>query len=135
MSYGFIDSSSSTPAADNKPKTPPKSEETKKLTKEEKKAANKRKNAEPPSWFEVDDNHNTTVYISKLPLDITFDELKELVTKCGLLDRDDKGNDKLKLYTDTDGELKGDARCTYLKVVIFFLKTVLNFSNCNNTLW
>lgn len=121
MSYGFVDSTSSTATAEeNKSKTSPKSEESTKLTKEEKKAANKRKNAEPPTWFEVDDAHNTTIYISNLPLDITMDELKELVTKYGLLDRDDKGNDKLKLYTDPDGELKGDARCTYLKVSQLF---------------
>lgn len=117
MSYGFTDSTNSASTADNKTKSPTKVEETKKLTKEEKKAANKRKNAEPATWFEVDDAHNTTIYISNLPVDVTIDELKELVTKYGLLDRDDKGNDKLKLYADDNGELKGDARCTYLKVI------------------
>jgi len=118
MNYGFIDSSNViTPETSNvAPKNLPKPPEKPKLSKEEKKAENKRKAQEAPTWFEVDEKHNLTVYISNLPLDITMDELKELVCKCGLLARDEKGVDKLKLYTDANGELKGDARCTYIKV-------------------
>lgn len=121
MNYGFTDSSdtSSITATENKP-NPPEPPTEKKLTKEEKKAENKRKAAEPPKWFEIDEAHNTTVYISNLPLDITLEELKELVCKCGLLARDEKAKDKLKLYTDPSGEPKGDARCTYIKVSSYF---------------
>lgn len=120
MSYGFNESSSSADTESNSiAKAPPKQPETKKLTKEEKKAENKRKNQEPPTWFEVDEAHNTTIYIANLPLDVTLEEVKELVTKCGLLARDEKGKDKLKLYIDKNGEIKGDARCTYIKVRCF----------------
>lgn len=120
MSYGFTEASSSTNAESKlMPKAPANIPETKKLTKEEKKAENKRKNQEPPTWFEVDEAHNTTIYIANLPLDVTMEEIKELVNKCGLLARDEKGKDKLKLYVDENGEVKGDARCTYIKVRIF----------------
>ena len=122
LSYGFTDSSNATSSnteskpADTAPEPPAKPAETKKMTKQEKKEDLKRKAKEPPSWFDIDEAHNTTVYISNLPLDVTLDEVIELVTKCGLLARDEKGKDKIKLYTDEDGELKGDARCTYIKV-------------------
>ncbi|XP_011504686.1 PREDICTED: HIV Tat-specific factor 1 homolog [Ceratosolen solmsi marchali] len=114
MSYGFSESSDA--IINNETENPTKSIEAIKLTKEDKKIENKRKTQEPPTWFEVDEAHNTTIYISNLPLDITVEEIKELVTKCGLLARDEKGKDKLKLYTDSNGETKGDARCTYIKV-------------------
>lgn len=84
--------------------------------KEQKKAEAKKKAAEPPSWFEIDEAHNTAIYISGLPLDITIDELVEIVTKYGMLLRDDKNKPKLKLYMDADGQPKGDALCTYIKV-------------------
>ncbi|KAJ8674530.1 hypothetical protein QAD02_005792 [Eretmocerus hayati] len=113
LSYGFNDSNSSSTV---KPKSPPQVPENPKPSKEEKKSENKRKMQEPPTWFDVDEAHNTTIYISNLPLDITMEELKELVGKCGLLARDEKGKDKLKLYTDAEGEPKGDARCTYIKI-------------------
>jgi HIV Tat-specific factor 1 len=114
MSYGFSEPSDD--SINKEPESPTKPVEAEKLTKEEKKVENKRKTQEPPTWFEVDEAHNTTIYISNLPLDVTVNEIKELVTKCGLLARDEKGKDKLKLYTDSNGETKGDARCTYIKV-------------------
>lgn len=120
MSYGFSDSTNAATSTEPENSTEPKNvvqlPEPPKLTKEEKKAENKRKHQEPATWFDIDQAHNTTVYISNLPLDVTLDEVKELVCKCGLLARDEKGKDKLKLYTDADGEVKGDARCTYIKV-------------------
>ncbi|XP_014204051.1 HIV Tat-specific factor 1 homolog [Copidosoma floridanum] len=118
MNYGFTGSNST--SSTNEPslpsEDPPKPPQKPKLTKEERKAENKRKAKEAPTWFDVDEKHNLTVYISNLPLDITMDELKELVCKCGLLARDEKGVDKLKLYADESGDLKGDARCTYIKL-------------------
>lgn len=50
----------------------------------------KRKQPEKePQWFEVDDEHNTNVYVSNLPSDITDDEFVELMKKCGLIMKDD----------------------------------------------
>ena len=68
-------------------------------------------------WFDVEDTNNTTVYISGLPLDITDDDFKELMNKCGMLMYDPiKKNMKLRLYKDEQGGNKGDGLCTYIKV-------------------
>ncbi|KAM0732910.1 17S U2 SnRNP complex component HTATSF1 [Formica fusca] len=114
MSYGFTDTSTPqpNPPEPNEPTSPQKAKEEK----EQRKAEAKRKAQEPPTWFEVDEAHNTAIYVSGLPLDITMDELTELFTKCGLIARDERGKDKIKLYKDGNGEPKGDALCTYIKV-------------------
>ncbi|XP_032674770.1 HIV Tat-specific factor 1 homolog isoform X2 [Odontomachus brunneus] len=111
MSYGFTNTS--TPKSEPQPPAPPQKI---KEEKEQRKAEAKRKAQEPPSWFEVDEAHNTAIYVSGLPLDITIEELTQLFTKCGLIARDEKGKDKIKLYKDAAGEPKGDALCTYIKV-------------------
>lgn len=70
-----------------------------------------------PSWFEVDDEHNKNIYISNLPLDITEEELIKLVEKYGMVAKEAKtGKFKVKLYRDSDGNLKGDALCSYLRI-------------------
>jgi len=70
-----------------------------------------------PDWFEVDEEHNTKVYVSNLPLDITEQEFIDLMQKCGLIMKDiDNGRMKIKLYTERGTDiLKGDALCTYIK--------------------
>ncbi|XP_074604409.1 RRM1_TatSF1_like and RRM2_TatSF1_like domain-containing protein barc [Brevipalpus obovatus] len=84
----------------------------------EEKNDKKRKRDEPkPGWFEIDDDHNTSVYVSNLPLDTTEDDFIVLMKKCGLIMKDiDTGNFKIKLYNDKQGNFKGDALCTYIKV-------------------
>ncbi|XP_065217750.1 17S U2 SnRNP complex component HTATSF1 [Planococcus citri] len=72
---------------------------------------------EPAKWFNLDDEHNTKVYVSNLPLDITEVEFVDLMQKCGLVMKDlESGKMKIKLYTDPATKtLKGDALCTYIK--------------------
>lgn len=115
MSYGFTNSNATEPSQKIPEKPVPPLPQPK-LTKEQKKAEAKRKAQEPPTWFEIDEAHNTAIYVSGLPMDITLEELTELFNKCGLIARDEKGKDKIKLYRDSAGELKGDALCTYIKV-------------------
>lgn len=115
MSYGFTNTSTSQ-SIPEPPPAPPVSDKKTKEEKEQRKIEAKRKAQEPPSWFEVDEAHNTAIYVSGLPLDITMDELTQLFAKCGLVARDEKGRDKIKLYKDAAGEPKGDALCTYIKV-------------------
>uniref|UniRef100_A0A1A9W771 17S U2 SnRNP complex component HTATSF1 n=1 Tax=Glossina brevipalpis TaxID=37001 RepID=A0A1A9W771_9MUSC len=80
------------------------------------KQSSKRKQ-EAPKWFDIDPAHNTKVYVSNLPLDITLDEFAELMGKCGLIMRDPQSQKfKLKLYTEADGQIKGDGLCDYIKV-------------------
>lgn len=116
MNYGFVDPNTTkgAPTGTITKPTPPKVET--KAEKEQKKQELKRKAAEPPTWFEIDDAHNTSVYISGLPLDISMDELVELVEKYGVIARDDKNKNKIKLYLDPEGNPKGDAVCTYIKI-------------------
>lgn len=111
MSYGFAD-----PSAVEKETLAEAAKAETKVEKEQRKAEAKRKAQEPSTWFEVDEAHNTAVYITGLPLDITMEELTQIVTKYGLLARDDKAKDKIKLYRDKDGQPKGDALVTYIKV-------------------
>ncbi|KAI4501509.1 hypothetical protein M0802_003386 [Mischocyttarus mexicanus] len=117
MSYGFVDpnATQSSLLEQSVKLQPPQP----KLTKEQKKAEAKKKSQEPPTWFEIDEAHNTAIYVSGLPLDITMDELTDLFNKCGLIARDEKNKDKIKLYKDSNGELKGDALCTYIKVSFY----------------
>lgn len=68
-------------------------------------------------WFEIDPAHNTKVYVTNLPLDITLDEFAEVMGKCGMIMRDPQTQKyKLKLYTESDGQIKGDGLCDYIKV-------------------
>ena len=68
-------------------------------------------------WFEIEEQKNTNVYVSGLPEDVTDDEFKELMNKCGMIMYDPRTQKmKLKLYRDADGKPKGDGLCCYIKV-------------------
>ena len=69
------------------------------------------------TWFDVEEDKTTSVYVSGLPSDITLDEFKSVMAKCGLIlyDHITKGL-KLKLYKDEEGNYKGDGLCGYIKV-------------------
>lgn len=69
-----------------------------------------------PGWFEIDDAHNTRVYVSNLPSDMDEEEFVEIMAKCGLVMKDEKGDYKIKLYRTQEGNFKGDALCCYIKV-------------------
>ena len=70
-----------------------------------------------PNWFEIDDAHNNKVYVSNLPTDISEKEFVDYMQKCGLIERDlQTSKMKIKIYTDSEGKMKGDALCTYIKV-------------------
>lgn len=85
--------------------------------KKRKKGSEPKKPEEPPAWFDVDEAKNTNVYVSGLPLDITDEEFKELMSKYGLIMADPVTRGlKLKLYKDSEGNPKGDGRCCYIKV-------------------
>ena len=42
-------------------------------------------------WFDIDDTHNTNVYVSGLHMDTTDEEFLELVSKCGIIMKDEQG--------------------------------------------
>ncbi|XP_050074075.1 HIV Tat-specific factor 1 [Anopheles maculipalpis] len=72
---------------------------------------------EPPKWFDLAPEHNTKVYVSNLPTDISEEEFGEVMSKCGMVMKDPKTHKlKLKLYREPDGTLKGDGLCHYIKI-------------------
>ncbi|EFX02483.1 nuclear mRNA splicing factor-associated protein [Grosmannia clavigera kw1407] len=60
---------------------------------------------------------NTAVYVTGLPSDATVDEVAELFSrKCGVIAEEiDSGRPRIKLYTDADGQFKGDALVVFFK--------------------
>ena len=95
-----------------------------------KSAGEDKKQPSEPNWFEIDQTKNTKVYVTNLPLDITEESLADFMQKCGLVEKDlETGKFKIKLYRDANGEVKGDALCTYIKVscCFFFLKIIAKF--------
>ncbi|KAK7692633.1 hypothetical protein QCA50_004266 [Cerrena zonata] len=58
---------------------------------------------------------NTAVYVTNLPLDATHDELVSTFSKCGLIEEDDNGEPKVKLYAKADGSFSGEALVVYFK--------------------
>ncbi len=47
-------------------------------------------------WFDVSDEHNSKVYVNNLPLDTTDEEFLELMKKCGLIEKDERNEYKIK---------------------------------------
>lgn len=123
MNYGFIDNTSkeekSEAAPANLPPAATVAPEENDIDKDEAKEKGKlkRKLPEQPKWFELEPEHNTKVYVSNLPLDITEEEFVELMSKCGMITRDIRTQKlKVKLYLEPDGSNKGDGLCDYIKL-------------------
>ncbi|KAI0332351.1 hypothetical protein GY45DRAFT_1352820 [Cubamyces sp. BRFM 1775] len=58
---------------------------------------------------------NTAVYVTGLPPDTDMDEVASRFGKFGLIEEDDEGNPKVKLYARDDGTFSGDALVVYFK--------------------
>ncbi|KAF5386014.1 hypothetical protein D9615_002527 [Tricholomella constricta] len=58
---------------------------------------------------------NTAVYVRGLPLDTEPDELVERFSRCGVIEEDDEGEPKVKMYAKEDGTFNGDALVVYFK--------------------
>ncbi|KAL9086354.1 MAG: hypothetical protein Q9165_007140 [Trypethelium subeluteriae] len=59
---------------------------------------------------------NTAIYISKLPLDTDEEEVRSTFSRFGIIaDEIDSGKPRIKLYTDENGNFKGDALVVYFK--------------------
>ena len=78
----------------------------------------------------MDQDRNTSVYVSGLPSDITDDDFKDLMLKFGLIMYDPHHRRlKLKLYKDAAGCGKGDGLCSYIKVSFYIHRNGAVFSN------
>ncbi|KAJ6593891.1 hypothetical protein B0H19DRAFT_1011750 [Mycena capillaripes] len=58
---------------------------------------------------------NTAVYVTGLPQDTEADELVERFSKCGVVEEDDEGEPKVKMYAKEDGSFSGEALVVYFK--------------------
>ncbi|KAJ2922717.1 hypothetical protein H1R20_g14345, partial [Candolleomyces eurysporus] len=58
---------------------------------------------------------NTAVYVTGLPTDTEPDELVERFSKCGVIEEDDSGDPKIKMYAREDGSFNGEALIVYFK--------------------
>jgi len=60
---------------------------------------------------------NTAVYVTGLPFDVTVEEVAaEFSRKCGVIAEEiDSGKPRVKLYTDEEGNFKGDALIVFFK--------------------
>ncbi|KAK3310176.1 uncharacterized protein B0T15DRAFT_27691 [Chaetomium strumarium] len=77
-----------------------------------KNAKRKQGNRGPPQ-----PKQNTAVYVTGLPPDATAEEVAELFSrKCGVIAEEiDSGRPRIKMYTDADGNFKGDALIVFFK--------------------
>jgi HIV Tat-specific factor 1 len=57
---------------------------------------------------------NTAVFV-RLPFDATFDEVVDRFSKCGVIEEDNEGEPKVKLYAHEDGTFSGEALVVYFK--------------------
>lgn len=101
------------PEENKEPEVPLTEEQLAKREKNKKKAK-KQAEKKKEKWYNA--KINTFIYISGLPLDVTEEELKEFVSKAGVLRIDlNTGKEKIKLYRDDHGNLKGDAAVSYVR--------------------
>ncbi len=72
------------------------------------------KKAKPSA--EPRERKNTAVYVTSLPTDITLDEVHTVFSRCGVIAEEiDRGKPRIKLYTDEEGNFKGDALIVYFR--------------------
>lgn len=58
---------------------------------------------------------NTAVYVTGLPIDTDPEELHERFARCGVIEEDDQGEPKIKMYAKEDGSFSGEALVVYFK--------------------
>lgn len=135
MSYGNYVPSEADKDRENKKRalvneSKPENTENESDTQDDGQPASKKmkKKIDPPKWFEIALEHNTKIYVENLPLDISEEDFVELMSKYGMIFKDPTTNKfKVKLYRNSDGKLKGDGLCTYIKVSQTFIFFSLSF--------
>ncbi|KAK2196757.1 bifunctional RNA recognition motif domain/Nucleotide-binding alpha-beta plait domain superfamily/TatSF1-like [Babesia duncani] len=101
-------------ADSQQPCTNPEDQERKRK-REKKKLYLQRKKQRISQGQWIDSAKNTSVYVSNLPLDTSLDEVASVFKKAGVFKIDPVTTlPKIKLYTDEQGNLKGDARVTFV---------------------
>ena len=55
------------------------------------------------------------MYVTGLPVDTEQDELVERFSRCGVIEEDEDGEPKVKMYAKEDGTFSGEALVVYFK--------------------
>jgi HIV Tat-specific factor 1 len=55
------------------------------------------------------------VYVTNLPSDTEIDEILERFGKCGVIEEDDQGEPKIKMYAREDGTFSGESLVVFFK--------------------
>lgn len=79
------------------------------------KGSNSNDNHKPVDASKPHKSKNTAVYVTNLPRDTKLDELLERFGKCGVIEEDDQGEPKVKMYARDDGSFSGDALVVFFK--------------------
>ncbi|KAL5689911.1 hypothetical protein EMGR_008325 [Emarellia grisea] len=59
---------------------------------------------------------NTAVFVTSIPLDAEFDEIRDVFSKCGVIAEEiDSGRPRIKMYMDENGKFKGEALIVYFR--------------------
>ncbi|KAG5715940.1 Splicing factor U2AF-associated protein 2 [Termitomyces sp. T112] len=58
---------------------------------------------------------NTAVYVTGLPSNTELDEIIERFSKCGVIEEDEEGEPKVKMYAKDDGTFSGEALVVFFK--------------------
>jgi HIV Tat-specific factor 1 len=58
---------------------------------------------------------NTAVFVTNLPLDAELDEVQARFARCGVIEEDDSGEPKIKMYAREDGRFSGEALVVFFK--------------------
>ena len=59
---------------------------------------------------------NTAVYVTSIPLDADFEEIRDTFSKCGVVAEEiDSGRERVKMYLDDNGKFKGEALVVYFR--------------------
>jgi HIV Tat-specific factor 1 len=76
---------------------------------------NNNNNSKPADASKPHKSKNTAVYVTNLPRDTEVDELLERFGKCGVIEEDDEGEPKIKMYAREDGSFSGEALVVFFK--------------------
>lgn len=58
---------------------------------------------------------NTAVYVTNLPIDAELEEVQARFARCGVIEEDDAGEPKIKMYARENGRFSGEALVVFFK--------------------
>ncbi|OJJ63494.1 hypothetical protein ASPSYDRAFT_38062 [Aspergillus sydowii CBS 593.65] len=91
-------------------------DEEQESTQQLKKKRKQQGNGEGDSQKSKKQRVNTAVYVTSIPLDADFEEIRDIFSRCGVIAEEiDSGRPRIKMYTDDDGKFKGELLVVYFR--------------------